>query len=105
MIKIFRRKKRNKTDTNEPPDDTELNLENDIPYAKIEYQGSSPDEKALVEAAYRVGVMFIGEEGNTLRLKFENEVEIYERLQIIEFTSERRRMSVIVKDKNGKVSK
>lgn len=72
--------------------------------SKMDYQASSPDEKALVEAADRVGVTFLGEEGNNLVIKIGEETEMYERLQLIEFTSERKRMSVIVRDKNGKVS-
>ncbi|XP_041988181.1 phospholipid-transporting ATPase IF [Aricia agestis] len=71
--------------------------------SKMDYQGSSPDEKALVEAADRVGVTFLGEEGNNLLLKIGEDTEMYERLQIIEFTSERKRMSIIVRDKDGKI--
>jgi phospholipid-translocating ATPase len=70
---------------------------------KIDYQGSSPDEKALVEAACRVGISFLGEDGNNLLVKVGDHTEMYEKLQLIEFTSERKRMSVIVRDKNGKV--
>ncbi|XP_037298085.1 probable phospholipid-transporting ATPase IF isoform X2 [Manduca sexta] len=69
----------------------------------MDYQGSSPDEKALVEVANRVGVTFLGEEGNNLLLKIGENTEMYERLQVIEFTSERKRMSVIVRDKDGKI--
>ncbi|XP_013181394.1 PREDICTED: probable phospholipid-transporting ATPase IF [Papilio xuthus] len=71
--------------------------------SKMDYQASSPDEKALVEAADRVGVTFLGEEGNNLVIKVGDDTEMYERLQLIEFTSERKRMSVIVRDKNGKI--
>lgn len=70
---------------------------------KIDYQASSPDEKALVEVAERYGVTFLGEEGNDLVLKVGEHTELYERLQVIEFTSERKRMSVILRDKDGKV--
>ncbi|KAL0880610.1 hypothetical protein ABMA27_001840 [Loxostege sticticalis] len=70
---------------------------------KMEYQGSSPDEKALVEAAARIGVTFLGEDGNNLLVKIGDHTEMYERLQLIEFTSERKRMSVIVRDKDGKI--
>ncbi|XP_068632358.1 phospholipid-transporting ATPase IF-like [Battus philenor] len=71
--------------------------------SKMDYQGSSPDEKALVEAADRVGVTFLGEEGNNLLIKIGDHTEIFERLQLIEFTSERKRMSIIVRDKDGKI--
>lgn len=70
---------------------------------KIDYQASSPDEKALVEVAERFDITFLGEEGNDLVLKVGEHTEMYERLQIIEFTSERKRMSVILRDRDGKV--
>ncbi|KAI5632367.1 cation transport ATPase (P-type) domain-containing protein [Phthorimaea operculella] len=69
----------------------------------IEYQASSPDEKALVEVAARAGATFLGEDGNTMLVKIGDQTEMYERLQVIEFTSERKRMSVIVRDKDGKI--
>ncbi|KAJ2942708.1 hypothetical protein O0L34_g2178 [Tuta absoluta] len=69
----------------------------------IEYQASSPDEKALVEVAARAGATFLGEDGNTMLVKVGEFTEMYERLQVIEFTSERKRMSVIVRDKDGKI--
>ncbi|XP_035434011.2 phospholipid-transporting ATPase IF [Spodoptera frugiperda] len=70
---------------------------------KIDYQASSPDEKALVEVAERFDITFLGEEGNDLVLKVGEHTEMYERLQIIEFTSERKRMSVILRDRDGKI--
>ncbi|XP_063822366.1 phospholipid-transporting ATPase IF-like [Ostrinia nubilalis] len=70
---------------------------------KMEYQGSSPDEKALVEAADRIGVSFLGEDGNNMLVKIGDHTEMYERLQLIEFTSERKRMSIILRDKDGKI--
>lgn len=82
---------------------TNNNIADVIGSNKIDYQASSPDEKALVEAAERVGVTFLGEEENNLLVKVEEETEFYERLQVVEFTSERKRMSVIVRDKDGKV--
>ncbi|XP_058801756.1 phospholipid-transporting ATPase IF-like isoform X2 [Phymastichus coffea] len=67
-----------------------------------EYQATSADEKSLVEVAARCGVIFLGETD-------EDEIEIdargrrlyYQRLDVLEFTSDRKRMSVIVKDTAG----
>ncbi|XP_048480436.1 phospholipid-transporting ATPase IF isoform X1 [Plutella xylostella] len=70
---------------------------------KVDYQASSPDEKALVEAADRFGITFLGEDGNNLVIGIADDTELYERLQLIEFTSERKRMSVVLKDKDGKI--
>nr|XP_026489738.1 probable phospholipid-transporting ATPase IF [Vanessa tameamea] len=103
IMNIFRRKKQNKLNNKSVLEDMTWNaIMHDIG-SKMDYQGSSPDEKALVELADRVGVTFLGEEGNTLMLRIGENTELYERLQVIEFTSERKRMSVIVRDKNGKI--
>ena len=110
LMSIFRRKKLNKANGNGNGNgNSALNNVNwdsilNENGSKMDYQGSSPDEKALVEAADRVGVTFLGEEGNNLLIKVGDHTEIYERLQSIEFNSERKRMSVVVRDKDGKVS-
>lgn len=101
FIKLFRRKKE-ESDTNGEVSNGIVN--NNEPVNKIEYRASSPDEKALVEVSERVGITFLGEDGNNLMLKVGESTEMFERLQIIEFTSERKRMSIVVRDKDGKVS-
>ncbi|XP_053612418.1 phospholipid-transporting ATPase IF-like isoform X2 [Plodia interpunctella] len=99
MIKFLLRKKKKVLDVNDTPDLSVNNEGNN----RIEYHASSPDEKALVEAADRLGVTFLGEDGNNLLIKIGARIEMYERLQIIEFTSDRRRMSIILRDKDGKI--
>lgn len=37
-------------------------------YRKLDYQASSPDEKALVEGCARVGILYIGETNDVLTL-------------------------------------
>lgn len=67
------------------------------------YQGPSPDEIALVDAASRMGYSYQGIDGRNLIVKLnrrygsagERRVEI---LHSIEFDSDRKRMSVIVRD-------
>lgn len=103
FMNIFRRKKQGKVLNNDELDSVNWNALMNQEGNKMDYQGSSPDEKALVEAAERFGVTFMGEEGNNLLVRFGNHTEMFERLQLIEFTSERKRMSIIVRDKDGKV--
>ncbi|XP_026732773.1 probable phospholipid-transporting ATPase IF [Trichoplusia ni] len=104
LMNFFRRKKiKNTTSTNGLIDNVTWNSIINENGNNIDYQGSSPDEKALVEAAERIGVTFLGEEGNNLLLKIGEQTELYERLQVIEFTSERKRMSIILRDKDGKI--
>lgn len=65
----------------------------------ITYKAQSPDEAALVQAAADVGFIFRGREREILRLQtpFLDHLEEYELLNILDFTSARKRMSVIVR--------
>lgn len=69
----------------------------------IEYKAQSPDEAALVQAAADVGFVFKGRDRETLTLKtpFSEEDEKYELLNVLEFTSARKRMSVILRKRDG----
>lgn len=63
------------------------------------YKAQSPDEEALVHAAAAVGYVFRGRDRDVLHLQtpFSDELEHYQLVNILEFTSTRKRMSVIVK--------
>lgn len=70
----------------------------------VEYQSSSPDELALVNAAKDLGYIVFNRHSNILTLKtypngFDNPavLEDYEILDYIEFNSQRKRMSVLVR--------
>ncbi|XP_017156698.1 probable phospholipid-transporting ATPase IF [Drosophila miranda] len=69
------------------------------------YQASSPDEKALLEGCANLGLVFEGCHSNRLRIRrYPNGEELqYERLHVLEFSSERKRMSVIVRDRQGTI--
>ncbi|KAF4521584.1 hypothetical protein B566_EDAN001304 [Ephemera danica] len=69
----------------------------------IEYQADNPDEKALVEAADRCGISFLGEKADELKIRYGAKERTYKRLEMIAFTSERRCMSVVVEDNEGKI--
>ncbi|SCU81992.1 LADA_0C02322g1_1 [Lachancea dasiensis] len=71
---------------------------------RIEYQASSPDELALVTAARDMGYVVMNRNANILSIKsypggFDNEpiTEDYEILNVIDFSSDRKRMSVLVR--------
>ncbi|KAK5781085.1 aminophospholipid-translocating P4-type ATPase DNF3 PWA37_002008 [Arxiozyma heterogenica] len=73
----------------------------------IEYQSSSPDELALITAARDLGCVVVNKNVQTLTIKtypngFDESpiLEEYEILNTIEFNSQRKRMSVIVKMPN-----
>ncbi|XP_068581068.1 phospholipid-transporting ATPase IF isoform X1 [Cebidichthys violaceus] len=67
----------------------------------MEYYASSPDEKALVEAAKRIGVAFTRCSGDTLEIKTFGKSEKYKLLHLLEFDADRRRMSVILQTPSG----
>ncbi|CAE7183194.1 unnamed protein product, partial [Rhizoctonia solani] len=65
---------------------------------RLEYKAQSPDEAALVQAAADAGFIFLGRERETMRMQtpFAG-VEEFELLNVLDFTSARKRMSVIVR--------
>lgn len=73
----------------------------------IEYKAQSPDEAALVQAAADVGFVFLGLDRNIMRLRtpFSDDPEEYELLNVLEFNSTRKRMSVILRklDEDGRI--
>ncbi|KAH8309941.1 hypothetical protein KR067_002269 [Drosophila pandora] len=82
----------------------------------LDYQASSPDEKALVEACANLGMVYLGDDDEILRIRivpphvdykrpftsFKPKEETFQRLHVLEFTSDRKRMSVIVMDGEGR---
>jgi phospholipid-translocating ATPase len=75
---------------------------NSQPYY-LEYKAESPDEAALVAAARDVGFPFVGKSKDTLEIEVMGQVERYTLLQMIEFNSTRKRMSVIVRNPQGQI--
>jgi phospholipid-transporting ATPase len=66
---------------------------------KISYNASSPDELALVNAAKFFGAKFIErDEDNNMIIDFRGEKRAYKLLNLVEFNSTRKRMSVVIKD-------
>ena len=64
---------------------------------KLMYQGPSPDEVALVEGLRSLGFVFRARKASALVLDFLGTVMEWEILNVLEFSSDRQRMSVIVK--------
>ena len=70
------------------------------------YNASSPDELALTNAGRHFGLKFKDrDEDNNMVIenKLTKKEEKYELLNVIEFTSARKRMSIIVRNPEGKV--
>ncbi|KAH8801635.1 putative phospholipid-transporting ATPase [Xylogone sp. PMI_703] len=76
----------------------------------IDYQAASPDELALVRAAQELGYLVIDRPAKSITLTHpansdpnETISETYEVLQVIEFSSKRKRMSIVVRFPNGRI--
>ena len=68
---------------------------------EIKYMGTSPDDLELVKAASQQGYKLIETSINTKTIRISGKDFSYEILKVIGFSSERKRMSIIVKDKLG----
>lgn len=73
--------------------------------SKVSYQAASPDEGCLVQAARELGVEMISRTERTLTLRNvkDNTTQVWSILHVIEFSSARKRMSVICKDPYGRM--
>nr|XP_033802256.1 phospholipid-transporting ATPase IA isoform X4 [Geotrypetes seraphini] len=69
----------------------------------IIYQAASPDEGALVRAAKQLQFVFTGRTPDSVIIESLGQEEKYELLNVLEFTSNRKRMSVIVRNAAGKL--
>ncbi|KAJ9576655.1 hypothetical protein L9F63_025448, partial [Diploptera punctata] len=70
---------------------------------QIHYHAASPDEQALVKGACKFGYVFDTRTPNHVEIDALGVRERYEILNVLEFTSTRKRMSVIVRNAAGKI--
>ncbi|CAO3595457.1 unnamed protein product [Absidia cylindrospora] len=78
-----------------PIDDTDDNKNT------INYKAQSPDEAALVATARDLGFTFLGRDSDLLSVNVMGEVKAFDLLNVLEFNSTRKRMSVIIRPKDG----
>lgn len=69
----------------------------------IHYQASSPDEAALVQAAKSHGYTFMSRSNRDTVISVFGRTEHHELLEVIEFDSTRKRMSIISRGADGRV--
>jgi phospholipid-translocating ATPase len=74
----------------------------------IEYQAASPDELALVEAARDLGYVLIDRPAQSIKLQMQDtdgvlQTETYQVLDVIEFSSKRKRMTIIVRMPDNRI--
>ena len=68
------------------------------------YQGPSPDEVALVDGARRLGVRFSSRSASGVVVDFMGDAQSFDVLAVLAFSSERQRMSTIVRRPDGRVT-
>lgn len=73
------------------------------PDGSIVYHAASPDERALVYGACKFGYVFESRTPSYVEIDALGVKERYDILTVLEFTSARKRMSVIVRDPAGKI--
>ncbi|KAJ2908740.1 phospholipid transporting ATPase, partial [Coemansia aciculifera] len=69
----------------------------------VEYKAQSPDEAALVATARDVGFAFLRRERSRVVCSFLGHEQAFELLATLEFTSARKRMSVVVRRSDGRI--
>ncbi|KAH8875473.1 Phospholipid-transporting ATPase IB [Schistosoma japonicum] len=70
----------------------------------ISYQASSPDEAALVKAARTLGYVFTTRTPTEIIIKIRGVEKHFTILHVLEFTSFRKRMGVVVREPDGRIS-
>ncbi|NWT92349.1 AT8B3 ATPase, partial [Urocynchramus pylzowi] len=70
---------------------------------QLVYQAASPDEEALVLAARNLGYVFLARTQDTITIRELGRTRTYEVLAMMDFNSDRKRMSVLVRDPQGTI--
>ncbi|KAL5615590.1 hypothetical protein BROUX41_005629 [Berkeleyomyces rouxiae] len=80
----------------------------EIRQGELSYQAASPDELALVTAASEMGYTVVSRTSQSVTLRVTNddqeELQTYEILDVIEFSSVRKRMSIVVRFPDGRIA-
>uniref|UniRef100_A0A5G2RHE8 Phospholipid-transporting ATPase n=1 Tax=Sus scrofa TaxID=9823 RepID=A0A5G2RHE8_PIG len=71
--------------------------------SQLNYQAASPDEGALVNAARNFGFAFLARTQNTITISELGTERTYNVLAILDFNSDRKRMSIIVRTPEGNI--
>uniref|UniRef100_A0A8C4L6C6 Phospholipid-transporting ATPase n=1 Tax=Equus asinus asinus TaxID=83772 RepID=A0A8C4L6C6_EQUAS len=74
-----------------------------LSYGQLNYQAASPDEGALVSAARNFGFTFLARTQNTITISEMGTEKTYNVLAILDFNSDRKRMSIIVRTPEGNI--
>uniref|UniRef100_A0A8C6KSV6 Phospholipid-transporting ATPase n=1 Tax=Nothobranchius furzeri TaxID=105023 RepID=A0A8C6KSV6_NOTFU len=70
---------------------------------ELVYQAASPDEGALVTAARNFGFVFLSRTQDTITISEMGREATYEMLALLDFNSDRKRMSIVLKFPDGRI--
>ncbi|NWW77413.1 AT8B3 ATPase, partial [Climacteris rufus] len=70
---------------------------------QLVYQAASPDEEALVWAARNLGYVFLARTQDSITISELGRTRTYQVLAMLDFNSDRKRMSVLVRDPQGTI--
>ncbi|KAM6902782.1 phospholipid-transporting ATPase IC [Xenentodon cancila] len=70
---------------------------------ELVYQAASPDEGALVTAARNLGFVFLSRTQDTITIMEMGQEATYEMLALLDFNSDRKRMSIVLKFPDGRI--
>uniref|UniRef100_A0A6Q2XYP7 Phospholipid-transporting ATPase n=1 Tax=Esox lucius TaxID=8010 RepID=A0A6Q2XYP7_ESOLU len=70
---------------------------------ELVYQAASPDEGALVTAARNFGFVFLSRTQDTITVSELDQKNTYEMLALLDFNSDRKRMSIILRFPDGRI--
>ena len=81
---------------------TAISITHECVCTKIgEYSGLSPDDVELVKTAHEQGYTFMQSSNKIREIRIGDLIQTFSVLNVLNFSSERKRMSIIVKDKNN----
>ena len=81
---------------------TAISIAHECVCTKIgEYTGVSPDDVELVKTAHEQGYSFMQSSNKIREVRIGDLIQTFSVLNVLNFSSERKRMSIIVKDKNN----
>ena len=66
-----------------------------------EYSGVSPDDVELVKTSYEQGFVFLQSSNDLREIRIGDSIQSFKVLNVLNFSSERKRMSIIIRDKNN----
>ena len=81
---------------------TAISIAHECVCTKIsEYSGVSPDDVELVKTSYEQGFAFLQSSNDLREIRIGDSIQSFKVLNVLNFSSERKRMSIIIRDSKG----